>query len=190
MLWPTWGAEKMRVLLCSRASRHECQEQEDGATTPPLRQPSSPEGSHAQALDPSACPDPSIRARPDQNAINRGRGQEARGRDGASSPMWSAVLQVGPHRIASEAGHRSPPLPQRSGSSRTGHDELSPVARPFTTLQPAAHPRPAPILEPVGFPSRAALPTRFPGLPFPSLPREREGCQPLPGSLLAPALPW
>lgn len=81
-----------------------------------LHQPSSPEGSHAQALDPSACPDPSIRARPDQNAINRGRGQEARGQDGASFPTWSAVLQVGPHRISSRAEHQSPPLPQWSVS--------------------------------------------------------------------------
>lgn len=88
-----------------------------------LRHPSSPEGSPTQALDPSACLDPSVRARPDQNAINRGRGQEARGRDGASFPTRFAVLQVGPHRIASRAGHRSPLLPQWSRNSRTDHDE-------------------------------------------------------------------
>lgn len=141
MLWPTWGAEKMRVLLCSRASRHSVRDRKMVRRPHALRQPSSPEGSHAQALDPSACPDPSIRARPDQNAINRGRGQEARGRDGASFLTWSAVLQAGPHRIASRAGHQSPPPPRWSGNSKTGHDEPSSAALPIR--HNAAYPLPA-----------------------------------------------
>lgn len=104
-----------------------------------LHQPSSPEGSHTKALDPSACLDPSIRARLGQNAINRGRGQEARGQDGASFPTWSAALQVGPHRIASRVGHRSPPLPQWSTNSRTEHDEpalSSPAHSPHCSMKP------------------------------------------------------
>lgn len=92
---PCSGSEVRHEPCCSgllgvqkRCERSSAQEQADTSVRDrkmvrrphALRQPSSPEGSHAQALDPSACPDPSIRARPDQNAINRGRGQEARGR--------------------------------------------------------------------------------------------------------------
>lgn len=52
-----------------KSKQTQCQEQEDGATTPALCQPSSPEGSHAQALDPSACLDPKHQssARPECN---------------------------------------------------------------------------------------------------------------------------
>lgn len=108
------GCRKTVSAPLLKSKQTQCQGQEDDTTIPRPRHPSSPEGSPTQALDPSACLDPSVRARPDQNAINRGRGQEARGQDGASFPTRFAVLQVGPHKIASRAGHRSPLLPQWS----------------------------------------------------------------------------